>query len=154
MSREDEAAVILRADATLTAILTGGIYTDEELGVEGIRRGVDSPADAAFDADGILLPCLLLREGSISPYGNVRNVHDKFSAISQLLSCYVFEFRGHVSIDLARARVFELLEGVRLGRSYPIWMAFESPVIPDGGPVANSSVQRLDWLIVSTRQVA
>ena len=154
MSKEEDVAVLLRADATLTALLTGGIYTEEELGVEGFRRGEDSPCDAAFDDDGLLKPCALVRETGDTPFGDVRNLADRFTAMSKMVIIFFFQMRGHDVIDLAKVESYRILEGVRLGRTYPIWLVGETSPVPDGGPIANSTMTRQDWLVISLRQAA
>jgi hypothetical protein len=154
MSREDTLANLLRADATLVALLPGGIYTDNELGVEGLRRGEDSPCAAAYDDDGLLVPCAVVRQGGEIPYGEVRNIHDKFVAMSQLIMVYFFEMRGSDIVTQAKLEAYRILEGVRLGETYPIWMSRETAPVPDGGPIANSTMLCQDWMVVFVRQSA
>lgn len=151
MTREAEVKVLLLADPTVTAIVEDRIYTEGEIGIEGIRRGDDSPTNNAFDADGMILPSIFVREGSLIPYGNVRSLKDKFIALSQMVSLYFIEFRGSDQILLLKDRTCEILEGIRLGRSFPIWWVSETPPVPDTGPVANSTTLRQDWIVVSTR---
>jgi hypothetical protein len=148
---------LLTADIPLMAILTGGIYTDQELGVEGIRRGGDNitenPSINAFDADGKIRPCALIREGNIVPYGNIRS-EDGFTAVSQTVMIYLIEMRGHDQVDLAKERIKVVLKDKRLGRSYPIWWLFDSLPVPDAGPILNSTVIQQVWQVVSTRVLA
>lgn len=154
MTKESEIAALLLADAPLVAILTGGIYTDQEIGVEGIRRGEDSPTEAAFDVDGRLLPCAVVRQRGEFPYGDWRSLKEKTVAVSQVVEVYYYEFRGHDQIDLAKYRACEVLEGVRLTDSYPIWWIMETSHIPDVGPVMNATVLRQDWQVISIRRPA
>lgn len=151
MTREAEMKALLIADIPLMAILTGGVYTEQEVGVEGFRREDGAPTENAFDADGLIKPSVLIREGNILPYGDVRSQKDNFIAVSQTVMLYFFEMRGHDQIDLAKERVKVILKDKRLGRSYPIWWLFDSQPVPDSGPLLNSTTLTQVWQVVSTR---
>jgi hypothetical protein len=152
MSRESEIATLLLADAPLVAILTGGIYTDEELGVEGIRRGDGSPTENAFDTDGVLKPMAVVRQRGENPYSDVRFQRDKITATSQVVMVYFYEFRGHSEIEAAANRTYEILEGERLERSYPLVWLGDSPPFPDTGPVTNSTSVFQEWQIITLKR--
>lgn len=141
----------LIADAPLMLILTGGIFTDQAVGVEGFRREAGSPTESAFDADDFIKPCALIKEGNTVPFGNVRSDGDGFIAVSQTVFVYLYEMRGHDQIDLARERIKVVLKNKRLGRSYTIMWAFDSLPIPDSGPLLNSTSINQVWQVVSTR---
>lgn len=152
MSHEGDVATVLRADAELVAILTGGIYTEEEIGIQGIRRGADSPTNDAFDAEGVLKPTAVVREGAEVGYSTIRSVKDKIAGVTQPIEIYFYQHRDKASIFLAKQRVFELLENRRLSGTYPlIWMG-ETPVYYDVGPLANSTTVRQDWRCVYLRR--
>ena len=152
MSREFEVATLLRADPLLTSILTGGIFTDEEIGVEGIRRGIapddTNPTKEAFDENGVLRPCAVVRQRGETNYQNIRMPNERMEAVGVVVQVFFYEFRGHVAIDIARQRVYELLFNTRLPGTYPLWRIAESPTFPDMGPVANSTVGIQDWQVV------
>lgn len=154
MSLEDEVKALLDADPTLLALAEGGVYSDAYLGVEGFHRGVDSRSAAAFDVEGKLLPCILIREGPELPYGNARNDSQGFIAVGQGFGIFYFQMRGRERIDLMKGRVLELLSGKRVGRGYPVWKTGETSAIPDSGPILNSTSLRQDWLRVRTLQFA
>lgn len=151
MSKEEIVRDRFLADETLRGLAEGGIYIDELVGVEGLRRGEHSPTNPAFLPDGSLKPTILIRQGGILPYGNVRSQKDKIVAVSQLVSVFYFQMRGHEIIDAMKQRGYVLLEHVRLGKTYPAWWAFETPPVPDSGPVLNSTVLRQDWMVVFMR---
>lgn len=152
MTKESEIADILRADTELMSILTGGVYTDEEIGVEGIRRSLEpddtNPTKGAFTADGKLLPCAVVRQGGENIYQNLVLPADGITAMSQVVTIYYYEFRGHVNIDLARQRAYELLFQRQLTRTNPMWLGSQSPTYPDMGPVQNSTVGIQEWIVV------
>lgn len=153
MSYEDDVRDILAADAAMQALMTGGFYTEQQVGVEGIRRGDDVPTELAFDERGELKGTVLVREGNALPYGTVRSQRDKITAMSKLVSIYFFEMRGHEVVDAAKNRAYALLEGIRLPtKSYPIWLVAETPPVPDTGPIANSTTIRQDWMVVFIRK--
>lgn len=152
MTREAEIKAIFMADPEMRSILTGGVYTEQEVGVEGIRRGEGTPTENAFDERGQIKPTALIREGNVLPYGNVRIPKEKYTAISQVVSIFFFQMRGWEIVEAAKIRSYELLEGVRLDESYPIWWVFETPPVPDSGPILNSTTLRQDWMVVSWRK--
>jgi len=154
MTKEQEFADIFLADATLSAILTGGVYTEEQIGVEGFRRGDSSPTAAAFDADGFLLPCAAISERGVNPVGTVRSPRDQFVAVSQVVEVYLYQNRGHDLIDAAKVRIFELLEGRIVGQSYEVMWESETRPYYDMGPVRNSTVVVQEWRVVQIRKAA
>ncbi len=85
----------LENDAELMATLTGGLYTQTEIG--------RSTTPAAFDAGGDLLPCALLRVESEAPTGPFP------TSSRQILVLYLYQQRGCDAIDVARDRIYALL---------------------------------------------
>lgn len=154
MSMETEIAQLMRNDNTLIGILTGGVWTDEEVGVEGLRRGEDSYTNAAFDPNtGILLPCAVVRERGIDEYGDIRAEKGKVTGTSQVAEIYYYQFRGHSLIDAAKLRAYYVLEAERLSFGYPIRWGGDSPHLPDVGPVQNSTTVRQVWQLISVRSM-
>ena len=154
MTREAEVKALMLADPTLEALLPGGVYTEQEVGVEGIRRGTSSPTADAFNADGTLRTCALVREGPIAPMAGTRVVPDKAVGLMQTIYIYFYEMRGKDEIVPAKERTVVVLENVRLTASYPMHWAFETPPIPDAGPIINSTGLRQEWNVVSFRVAA
>lgn len=152
MSRESEVKDVLTANATLMALLTGGIYTSEEVGVEGVRRGVDAPTNAAFDENGNLKPCAVVVERGLVPFGQWRDLKEKITPTSQMVGIFFYQFRGHSEVALAKNITYTILEGIRLPASYELSWSFETAPLYDMGPVKNSTVLRQDWQVVSLRR--
>ena len=142
---EFEFAEKLRDDATLLALLPGGIYTDRELGIGGLRRDADSPSAAAFDADGRLLATAVVRQRASEPYIGIRDEDDRFIAMALVIEVYFYEHRGRDDIESAKDRTLTVMEGQRLPGTYPVAYIGESTFFYDAGPVANSNVARQDW---------
>ncbi|NCC94115.1 MAG: hypothetical protein EOM10_12675 [Opitutae bacterium] len=94
---------LLKADATLMALLTGGVY-DASL-VEVISR--DRTA-GAFDANKELLPCALVQATN-------RQVVPTFRRADQLgLTVYCYQRFGSATIEAASLRIRTLLDRVRV----------------------------------------
>lgn len=153
MTREEQIKDLMLADATLMALLDGGVYTEQEVGVEGIRRGPDSPTADAFNADGTLRTCALVREGPLAPMAGTRTANGSH-ALMQTIYIYFYEMRGKDEILPAKDRTFQVLNRVKLTRTYPIDWSFETAPVPDAGPIINSTALRQEWTVVSYRSVA
>jgi hypothetical protein len=93
----DAIATLLSADATLLALLTGGIYGDAD---EISRQGTP----AAFDADGELRPCLLITDSTLTPDASAIP-----GAARHVLRLFFYQPAGVAVIAAARARVYALL---------------------------------------------
>jgi hypothetical protein len=94
---------LLTGDATLTALLTGGVYDGVE--VDHISR---TTTPDAFDADSELLPCLLVRLSGEEPFG----IYPLGSQVA--ITLYLYQLFGSAVIDQARERCFRLLHRVYL----------------------------------------
>jgi hypothetical protein len=98
---------ILKADDTLTELLTGGIYDD----VVEISRQLTKDA---FDANKEILPCLLLKSG------NEAALQNKISAVQTPLTLYFYQRAGYDVIDAALSLTVALLAQRHVGES-GIW---------------------------------
>lgn len=152
MNREEEVAALMRADVQLMSILVGGVYADGELGVEGIRREDEFPTSAAFDDDGILLPCAVVRQRAMVPTYDIYDMDEKHVSINQIVEVHFHQFRGHDAVDAAKDRNFFVLLNQRLTGSYPLVCEMETSYYYDVGPVKNSTTLRQDWLVTDIRK--
>jgi hypothetical protein len=89
---------ILQSDYALSAILSGGIYDAVE-----ISRQL---TPAAFDANGEILPCALVKTGNENDLAQVVN------AVQTPLTIYFYQHSGFDEIDAALARCHALLKGL------------------------------------------
>lgn len=89
---------LLSADAALMATLTGGLHNAGEVGE--ISR---QTTPEAFDANGEILPCGLLKLESTTPWG----VYDDSARL--YLTLMLYQRVGSDTIDVARRRIFTLL---------------------------------------------
>lgn len=97
---------LLTADTSLMETLTGGVQDAVE-----ISRQL---TPGAFDANGEILPCALIKTG------NENALQRKISAVQTTLTIYFYERTGFLSIDLALEKVLEILSQQHLGES-SIW---------------------------------
>lgn len=91
----------LAADATLLALLPGGLYAGGEIS----RPGTPS----AFDANGELRACGLVALETATPTGPYRTSGRDFFTVN------FYERTGYTAIDAALARAFTLLNRSKLG---------------------------------------
>ncbi len=94
---------VLTADSTLTTLLTGGIYA---VGVNNVREISRQSTPDAFDANGELLPCALVKLETAVPTGPHKR------AARQFLVVYVYQRSGHSVINTALDRIVDLLDEV------------------------------------------
>jgi hypothetical protein len=102
---------VLEADngvGGVDTLLTGGIYTFRELDRHGISR--TGLADA-FDADGILQPCLVIRQRSEFQTAQVADEGQQLKSTAQSVELYFYDDgdTGYSTIDTARTRTYTVL---------------------------------------------
>jgi len=95
-------ANVLRADATLMALLTGGVYT-----VAQIAPGMDAPTP--FDAVGRVRPSALVR-GEVAVATGPR---EQFALATVLV--FFYDHAGYEAIDVAIDRARDVLNRLYLG---------------------------------------
>lgn len=95
-------ATLLSADATLLALLTGGIHG----GADEISR---QETPTAFDANGELRPCLLIKDSTLTPDASTIP-----GAARHVLRLFYYQPAGVATIAAARARVYALLHRQRV----------------------------------------
>ncbi len=98
-SLQDTIRLALEGDATLTAILTGGIFDASELDREGLSLG------DVQDTNNKVKPCAVLRWRGSNPTGPT----DRLNAEARFLEVYLYEDMGTVNIEAARRRIKQLL---------------------------------------------
>jgi len=101
MSIRTDLRETLEGDATLVAILTGGIYDASELPQDGLTP---EAAPGAYAANGVTLkPCAVLRFRNMNETEIVGNSRRRFFEI------YFYQHVGQAQIDIAQARCRALL---------------------------------------------
>ena len=102
MTVADDIKTILTADATLMALLTGGVHT----GMQEISRQ-DTPS--AFDANMEILPCALIKIGTEIPRGPYMR------STQTVIHIYFYQRTGNATIESAMDRTYDLLHDTRIG---------------------------------------
>lgn len=148
MSRESDFATRIAADATLMAVLTGGVYQAGSAGLEGLGR---EATPGAFDASGFLKPCALVRQRGNVPDGNVRDGLAQVVSATQVIEIWLYcdQSAGYTPIDAALARLFVLFEGYIFADSYPVELVNVIDRARDEGALSGASLARQDWAVYS-----
>lgn len=102
MGIRETVKTVLGADATLAGLLTGGVWSNE-----GEISREETPG--AFDANGELLPCALVKVESETQYGPLNTSSRLYLVI------YFYQRRGYTAIEAAIERVYNLLNMQKLG---------------------------------------
>jgi hypothetical protein len=132
----------MEADSALSLILTGGVYTAGAVGREGISRDT---TPAAFDSNGYLRPCALVRQRTLTADNQVVDV--TIASATLVLEIYIYEDSGFSSIDSALARLFTLFNQYQFSNSFPVEWIGTINRERDGGSLMGASLARQEWLI-------
>jgi hypothetical protein len=142
---EADIAALIAANSGITAMLTGGIYQSSLVGVEGITR---ETTPAAFDSDGYLLPCCLVRQRDLIPTSEVLDYIAQIKSSNQVVEVWLYQDAPlYDVIDAAISLVYALLQGKLLPYSYELDLAHMVSRGRDGGALANASLVRLDFAV-------
>lgn len=102
----DTITALLQNDATLAAILTGGVYRAQEISRQATA--------AAFDGNKELKPCALVKQETATPWGVHRDSGRLYVVI------YFYDRHGYTNTEAARRRVYALLHRVKVTGSYEV----------------------------------
>lgn len=144
MSRETDFKTVMQADATLMSVLTGGVYTVDTIGRDGISRDT---APAAFDSDGYLKPCALVKQRGQVPDNQV--VDKSIASASQVVEIWLYQDSGYTAIDSAVSRIFLLFNWHQFSNSFPLEWAGTINRERDSGSLNGASLARIDWLVAA-----
>lgn len=111
MSVESTIYGVLSADATLLALATGGVWSFDQTGEKGINRTL---TPAAFDANDILKPCILVSQRNANPEPSIQDDTGQTSAVRHVCELYFFQDSGYSTIETMKARCYTLLHAQRL----------------------------------------
>jgi len=139
---------LLEADATLLASATGGIFDWEETGRLGISR---TSTPAAYDVNGLLLPCLLLRLRAAVPDWVLADDANQYVAVRETLEVWLYQDSGYATIEAMRDRCYALLHTKQVTNAFAIrwqgdWRSQHDMVI-------NASLERSDYLVYTRKFV-
>ena len=129
----------LAADVELAALLTGGMY----VGLEITRQ----KTPAAFDANGEVKPCALVRDGSLAP------VEPHPDGARAYVDIFLYQYQGIETIAQARQRIYRLLHRQKAGilGVWEIRHANDVPVIDD--PALGCNLAMSQYSVAMNREV-
>lgn len=145
MSREEDVYDALTG-ALEVLYLTGGLYKAGDLGAEGINR---SETPDAFDADGYLKPCGLIRQRSAVNTGDLSDFEYKLISLRETIEIYLYQDRAYDRIDRAKAYIITALTGETFSDSFEMELTNIIDRQRDNGALNGASLIRMDWSIVS-----
>lgn len=147
MSREGDFKTRMAGSAPLMAVLTGGVYTREETGREGIVRG-QAATDDAFDAvTGFLKPCALIKQRDLVPDGVLRDEETQIASAVQVIEVYLYQDTGYTSIDAALPLLVTLFMGHRFSDTFPVEWINLIDREQEEGALKGASLARVDFLV-------
>lgn len=137
----------LEGDATLVAILTGGIYDSDELGRTGL-----TPDSVAREADGVTMkPAAVIR------WRGENQSALKTDTISErrFVELYLYADRGHAVLEQAKQRAKALLHRRQLGPTddglglnFILWVDSRGEFVAD--ELQGAAADRLRFVVDST----
>jgi len=144
VSREEQIAALLQADSSLTAILSGGIFIAGDLGAAGISRDA---TPAAFDADGYLLPCAIVKQRGDVPTFEAGDIAGQVTSANVVVEIYIYEDTTYAAIDAAKPLIYGLLQGAVLSDSFEIYLSNTLSRQRDTGALQDNSLERVDYVV-------
>jgi hypothetical protein len=149
MSREDDFKAVMTADTALMAILTGGIFTAGQVGIDGITRDAQA---AAFDGNGYLLPCALVRQRSEVADNQISDIG--LVSVGQTVEIYLYQDApSYAAIDSASARLFGLFHGHAFNDTFETQFTNLIDRSRDAGALSGASMARMDFFTRSIKGV-
>jgi hypothetical protein len=142
VSALSSAKTILEADATLLATATGGIWSYDETGRQGLSRTI---TPAAFDSNGVIRPCILLKMRDAIPDGQLADDASQTVSLREMLEAWFYQDTGYAAIETMRDRVYVKLQAVQLTGTYGCWWAGDIRGARD--TELDASVERADYLV-------
>lgn len=114
-AQSDAIKTLLAADATLTAILTGGVHEYTQIGKDVITP--QSLPASAYDASGYLKPIALVKARSENKFGDGYDGANKFTTVRDVVEVYLLRDGDATAVTLNTAsdRVESLLYNVFVG---------------------------------------
>lgn len=108
----------LKADSTLTTILTGGIYIFEDSGRTGLNRIQN--LEAFNKKTGLLKPVGVVYEQNQAPTDMANDTRIGFMSTVTPFLVYLYDNgnNGYVSIEAAQQRIYKLLHGQRIPNGF------------------------------------
>lgn len=149
MTALSAAKAILEADTTLLATATGGVWDFDETGRQGLSRTITT---GAFDSNGIIKPCVLLKLRSSTPDLVLRDDANQYNSVREIVEVWFYQDTGYDKIETMRNRVYRDLHAQRLSGMWQLlWGGDIRPGIRDTD--LDASVERSDYLAIVKKSV-
>ena len=112
---------ICNADATLAAILTGGVHLFDDLGGQGLNR-IQVAQAFKNKTTGRLNPVCVIYEADDIPTGEAVDMPTGFTSLLVPIVGWIYDDPavGYTTIDAAQKRMYTLLHGARLSGGFQL----------------------------------
>lgn len=136
---------LLKLNAPLVAIITGGIYAEEDLGPDGLTK---TSAPAAVWSAGYLKPVIRVKERTDQPWGGINDTQNQTSSFQKMIEIWFYDDgpKGYGTIELAQSMVYALLH-MKLVNKSRLRNSFNVPDLRDA-ELNNAAVIRADYAAI------
>ena len=112
MTHESDIQVVLQGDSTFNTPLTGGIYTYDETG----RNGISPQSTPDAYSSGTLLPCVVIKERSSVPTSPIRSEASRDFSYRAAVELWFYDDGAAIldTLTSARNRAIALLHDQRV----------------------------------------
>lgn len=142
MAYPAQITALLTADATLTALLTGGIHAFESLPRNGVKE-----LSAAW-ANGRMKPLAVVKGRSHVPFGGIKDTQTQFTTSRQIVEIWLYNDgdQKYTTLRSAQDRIFTLLHLKRIAGAYQI--RYVSDLIAPDPVLNNAATIRLEYAVI------
>lgn len=148
-AQSDAVKTLLAADATLVAILTGGIHEFTQVGKNVLTQ--DALPASAYDSNGIMKPLALVHARSENNWGPGYDHANRYKSVRDVIEIYLCRDGDTTAVNLngAMSRVLFLTDGQFVGGG---WAEVINRLDDDREPILNNALYiRIDLAIVRGR---
>ena len=128
MTTLSAAKAILEADSTLLATATGGVWSLDETGSEGINRTTNP---TAFDSSLNIKPCVLIKLRSTTPDYILADDANQYVSAKEMIECWLYQFNAYDQIEIMKLRIFALLHAKQLAGTFQVRWTFDTQPMRD-----------------------
>jgi len=146
---------LLKADATIVAALTGGIYEYEaDTQSNGLSEGM-TPTSPYLE--GVLRPCCLIKGRAELPTGDLDDPDGNWLSVRQVVELWFYDAGAFTTIRTARDRAYVVLNRASAVASggnraiADIEHAGDLDLERDPNDLANAARLRQDWSVTGVR---
>lgn len=136
---------LIALDATLVALMTGGIYEFTALPPNGIKP---STLAAAYTNGKTLKPLCVVRGRNPVPFSRIKDARTQFRPVRQAVEFYLYADRdaGYTLLKAARDRIYTLLDQKRVAGSWKLLYA-DALEYPDPD-LNNACTIKLEYTVI------